>query len=250
MNWEKMLELGATAITGGVLGWIGIWIQTSRRGKIRRIVAEYRAGVDRALQDHRLDFERRQAEEKARTERDIAALNAALTHERERRILVHSHQFGKEFDCYAEIWEALVHLYDRAIAIRPISDSDCAMNERLDELGAAYQEFAAAFRLNRPFYDQAVHDSCLRVQRLARLEAVAGKGRDLLWRRNTVKYYEEGEAAAEELRKEMDRVAEAIRARIGMLEESAFCVPAEAVSARQAVATQPVAPSGTAPEEN
>ena len=137
---------GVAAVLIGLTAFIGkIWID--------KTILSYKEASDKKI--HKLQSELQATSQKLQTELD-------------KSLHTHKIQFEKEFVIYTEVWEQLVLVKKKVLALRPALDM-VSPNEtpedknkrRLQELSEVYNPFYELVEKYRPFYPQDVYESLM-----------------------------------------------------------------------------------------
>jgi hypothetical protein len=198
--------LGSVGIGGGIVFALSSWL-----GKVwaARILEEDRARFQAVLQS---------------TEHEAQRVLERLKVETQKQVLVHRVQFETEFQAYREIWQALSEAIVATLQLRPFMEyrgkektDEQWKEEKLQRYADNLNRFIEAARRNAPFLPSAVANEVEALLRLLQEE----EGDYRVGREGAVssrEYFEKGDKNREEIGKQADKIRDAIRERIGLLE--------------------------------
>jgi hypothetical protein len=140
----------------------------------------------------------------------------------QQKLTVHKLQFEKEFEVYKEIWSQLYLLGDILQLLRPQADLsepgksyDETINSRLQKAVMEGNKLIDLTEANRPFYAAEIYRLLTEMNRLVKVEIIEVKFRG----NPKATYWEEGAATIKNYLAKADAISDAIRSRIGNMNE-------------------------------
>lgn len=103
-----------------------------------------------------------------------------LQHEAEKKGLIHKFQFEKEFQVYVSLWDKLIDLRDRTLALRMVDQNDSAASVMLafQKTKEAFSEVVNVYQKNQPFYAEEVFKAVGQLVKYSWLEAYDASKKD------------------------------------------------------------------------
>lgn len=197
--------LTSIGLGGGIVVALGSWL-----GKV---------WASRILEGDRAHYQTVMATAAQEAQRTLEQLKGEL----QKRVLVHRVQFEAEFSAYQQIWQALMPAILASLQLRPIVDhidenvsEEERKQQRLQVYLSAFNNFLTAAQTHRPFLPPAVDAEVQNLVRFLLKEQVSFQYSD----HHSADYWDKQQANTQQIKQQGDRICEAIRARIGILEVS------------------------------
>ncbi len=195
--------LTSIGIGGGIVVALGSWL-----GKV---------WASRILEGDRAHYQVVMASAAQEAQRTLEQLKGEL----QKRVLVHRVQFEAEFKAYQQIWQALMPAILATLQLRPIVDhvdesvtEEERKQQRLRVHLEALNSFVAAAQTYRPFLPPGVDAEVQNLVRFLHKEQISFQYSD----HHTPDYWDKQRDNTQKIKQQGDRICEAIRSRIGILE--------------------------------
>ena len=171
----------------------------------------------------KLVVDRKLQKQKVEHDKQIESLRSRL----QKKNTVHKIQFEKEFQLYGELWKALVDVRSNSVItpsldIIPAGESFYDVyKERFESAADAFNRANDLFKYHRPFY----HDDVCKITEELLVQCrghIKSVGRMLSSGKDNPKLSDKADELHEIMTEAINKIEEAIKRRIGLLQEAAI----------------------------